>query len=149
MWRWLVATGRSQWLTLAYAWNPLVVLEVAHSGHIDALGALWIAAAAFWLSRRRTALATIAFVLAVTTKLLPIVLVPLFGGGSRMRDALSGAALLRAAVPAVRLRRGRALRRVQNVVSTSASMARSSGCSLALTSPDGAARSRWPSGSAC
>ena len=49
LWRWLAATGRSEWLTLAYAWNPLVVLEVAHSGHIDALGALWITAAAFWL----------------------------------------------------------------------------------------------------
>src|SRR5512134_4033664 len=44
--RWLRVTGRSEWLTLAYAWNPLVVLEVAHSGHIDALGAMWIAMAA-------------------------------------------------------------------------------------------------------
>ena len=78
LWRWLVATGRSEWLTLTYAWNPLVVLEVAHSGHIDALGALWIAAAAYWLSRRRTALATIAYVLAVATKPLPVVLAPLF-----------------------------------------------------------------------
>ncbi len=93
LWRWLLATGRSQWLTLAYAWNPLVVLEVAHSGHIDALGALWITAAAFWLSRRRTALATIAFVLAVTTKLLPIVLVPLLWRRISYRDALLGAGL--------------------------------------------------------
>ena len=71
LWRWLVFTGRSEWLALAYAWNPLVVLEVAHSGHIDALGALWITASAYWLARRRTALASIAFVLAVATKLLP------------------------------------------------------------------------------
>src|SRR6185312_14660324 len=34
LWRWLRATGRSEWLTLTYAWNPLVVLEVAHSGHV-------------------------------------------------------------------------------------------------------------------
>ena len=40
LWRWLAATGRSEWLTLAYAWNPLVVFEIAHSGHIDALAAL-------------------------------------------------------------------------------------------------------------
>ena len=39
-----------EWLALAYAWNPLVVLEIAHSGHIDALGALWIAASAYWLT---------------------------------------------------------------------------------------------------
>lgn len=93
VWRWLGATGRNEWLTLAYAWNPLVVLEVAHSGHIDALGALWIAAAAYWLARRRTALATIAFVLAVATKLLPIVLVPLFWRRITMRDAVLGGAL--------------------------------------------------------
>jgi alpha-1,6-mannosyltransferase len=93
LWQWLLATGRSEWLTLAYAWNPLVVLEVAHSGHIDALGALWIATAAFWLSRRRTALGTIAFVLAVATKLVPIVLVPLLWRRISIRDGLVGAAL--------------------------------------------------------
>ena len=38
VWRWLATTGRREWLALAYAWNPLVVLEIAHSGHIDALG---------------------------------------------------------------------------------------------------------------
>ena len=93
VWRWLAATGRNQWLTLAYAWNPLVVLEVAHSGHIDALGALWIAAAAYWLARRHSGLATIAFVFAVATKLLPIVLAPLFWRRVTMRDAVFGAAL--------------------------------------------------------
>ena len=93
LWRWLVASGRSEWLTLTYAWNPLVVLEVAHSGHIDALGALWITAAAYWLSRRRTALATVAYVLAVATKPLPIVLAPLFWNRVSKRDALLGLAL--------------------------------------------------------
>lgn len=93
LWRWLAITGRREWLALAYAWNPLVVLEVAHSGHIDALGALWLVASAFWLARRRTALASIAFVLAVATKLLPIVLVPLYWRRVRARDALAGAVL--------------------------------------------------------
>lgn len=94
LWRWLVATGKNEWLALAYAWNPLVILEIAHSGHIDALGALWITASAYWLSRQRTALASIAFVLAVTSKLLPIVLVPLFWRRIQMRDALFGGVLL-------------------------------------------------------
>jgi alpha-1,6-mannosyltransferase len=94
--RWLRTTGRSEWLAVAYAWNPLVVLEVAHSGHVDALGALWIAAAACWLTERRTMLATLAFVMAVATKLLPIVLVPLLIGRVRVRDAAIGAALLAA-----------------------------------------------------
>ena len=93
VWRWLLVAGRSEWLTLAYAWNPLVVLEVAHSGHIDALGALWTVAAAFWLTRRRTSLATVAFVLAVATKLLPLVLAPLLWRRITLRDAFIGAGL--------------------------------------------------------
>lgn len=94
LWRWLTATGRSEWLTLTYAWNPLVIFEIAHSGHIDALGTLWTVAAAFWLTRRRTQLAVLAFVLAVTTKLVPIVLAPLFIGRIRKRDAVLGVLVL-------------------------------------------------------
>jgi alpha-1,6-mannosyltransferase len=92
LWRWLLASRRSEWLLLAYAWNPLVVLEISHSGHIDALGALWILTAVFWLTRGRTALATVAFVLAVATKILPIVLAPLLWRRIAIRDALIGAA---------------------------------------------------------
>ncbi len=88
LWRWLAATNRSEWLTLAYAWNPLVVFEIAHSGHVDTLAALWIVASAFWLARRRTQLASIAFVLAIASKFLPIVLAPLFLGRIRKRDML-------------------------------------------------------------
>jgi hypothetical protein len=71
---WLRQTNRSPWLALAYAWNPLVILEVAHSGHIDALGALWVAVAAWMLTTGRPMRASIAFVLAIASKLLPIVL---------------------------------------------------------------------------
>jgi hypothetical protein len=94
IWRWLAVTRRNEWLTLAYAWHPLVVLEIAHSGHVDALGALWITASAYWLTRRRRVLASIAFSLAIATKLLPIVVAPLFLGRLRIRDAAIGAALL-------------------------------------------------------
>lgn len=94
LWRWLVYTGRPEWLVMTYAWNPLVVLEVAHSGHLDALGAMWIAASAYWLARRRTALASVAYVLAVATKLLPVVLLPLYWRRVRVRDAAAGGALL-------------------------------------------------------
>jgi len=116
LWRWLHFSGRSEWLTLTYAWNPLVVLEVAHSGHIDALGALWTVAAAFWLSRRRTQLATIAFVLAVTTKLMPVVLAPLFLGRIRRRDIALGAGCLIALYLPYWAADGTALGAVPNVV---------------------------------
>jgi len=91
---WLRQTNRSPWLALAYAWNPLVILEVAHSGHIDALGALWIAIAAWLLSTGRTMRGTIAFVIAVASKLLPIVLVPLLWRRIRVRDGVAGVAAL-------------------------------------------------------
>ena len=91
---WLTSARRSPWLALMYAWNPLVVLEVAHSGHIDALGALWIAVTAWMLSTGRGMRAAIAFVLAVASKLLPIVLLPLFWKRIRVRDAAAGAIVL-------------------------------------------------------
>ena len=87
---WLRATGRSDWLALTYAWNPLVVLEIAHSGHIDALGMLLTATSAWMLSTGRGARAAVAFALAVATKLLPIVLVPIFWKRIRIRDAAAG-----------------------------------------------------------
>jgi alpha-1,6-mannosyltransferase len=93
---WLRQTSRSPWLALLYAWNPLVILEVAHSGHIDALGALWIAISAWMLSTGRTTRASVAFVLAVATKLLPIVLIPLYWKRIRFRDGLAAAAVLAA-----------------------------------------------------
>jgi alpha-1,6-mannosyltransferase len=97
---WLRETRRSEWLALAYAWNPLVILEVAHSGHIDALGALWIAIAAWMLSTGRGMRAAIAFVIAVATKLLPIVLLPLFWKRIRFRDGVvAGLVLLALYLP--------------------------------------------------
>src|SRR5687768_18473248 len=91
---WLRSTRRSPWLALLYAWNPLVILEAAHSGHMDALGVLWIAVAAWMLSTGRGMRAVIAFVLAVASKLLPIVLLPLFWKRVRLRDAAIGILVL-------------------------------------------------------
>jgi alpha-1,6-mannosyltransferase len=96
VWRWLAATRRSEWLALAYAWNPLVVLESALSGHVDALCAASIAASAYFLTRRWRTLAAAAFAIAVAAKLLPIVLLPLFWRRIRVRDAVVGAGVLAA-----------------------------------------------------
>jgi len=93
---WMRSTNRSPWLALVYAWNPLVILEIAHSGHLDALGALLIAISAWMLSTGRGMRAAVTFVLAVTTKLLPIVLLPLYWKRVRSRDAIAGVAVLAA-----------------------------------------------------
>lgn len=87
LWRWLTVLQLPPWLALVYAWNPLVVLEVAHSGHIDALGALWTCASAYFLTRHRRVLATVTLVFAIATKLLPIVLLPLYWRRVRWTDA--------------------------------------------------------------
>ena len=38
--RWLRREGRSAWWAVAYAWNPLTVVEVAWSGHQEPIGVL-------------------------------------------------------------------------------------------------------------
>ena len=86
--RWLARVERSPWQVLVYAWNPLVIIEVAGSGHLDVLGALLLFLAFLALSERHRFLAAIAFVAAVEVKALPIVLVPLLWRRLRARDVV-------------------------------------------------------------
>jgi len=72
---------------LAYAWHPLLATNVAGSGHIDIVGVLLLLASAAALVRRWRAVAAMAFGLAISVKLLPIVLLPLYWRRVRMRDA--------------------------------------------------------------
>ena len=79
---------------LAYAWNPLLAIEVAGSGHIDIVGALLLLVSFAALGRRWRAIAAVAFGLAVAVKLLPIVLLPLYWKRVRIRDAALAAAIV-------------------------------------------------------
>jgi alpha-1,6-mannosyltransferase len=81
-------------LVLVYAWNPLLAIEVAGSGHIDIVGALLVAVSVASLVRRWRAVAAIALGLAVAVKFLPIVLVPLYWKRVRIRDAVLAAAVV-------------------------------------------------------
>ena len=94
VWRWLLLTGRDPWWVLAYAWHPLVALEGAGGGHIDVVGTLLVATAAYTLTARRTRLATIAVALAVVVKFLPVVLLPLLWRRVRVTDAIIGAGVV-------------------------------------------------------
>jgi alpha-1,6-mannosyltransferase len=76
---------------LAYAWNPLLAIEVAGSGHIDIVGALFLMLSAVALGRRWRAIAAVAFGLAIAVKFLPIVLLPLYWKRVRVRDASAAA----------------------------------------------------------
>jgi hypothetical protein len=83
----------SHWV-LAYAWNPLLAMEVAGSGHIDIVGVLLLLISAAALARRWRTVAALAFGLAVAVKLLPIVLLPLYWKRVRMRDGALAAAVV-------------------------------------------------------
>jgi alpha-1,6-mannosyltransferase len=85
---------RGAHLVLAYAWNPLLAIEVAGSGHIDIVGALLLLMSFAALGRRSRAIAAVAFGLAVAVKLLPIVLLPVYWKHVRMRDAVLAAAVV-------------------------------------------------------
>lgn len=74
-------------LVLAFAWNPLLAIEVAGSGHIDIVGALLLVTSLAALVRSWRAIAAFTFGLAVTVKFLPIVLLPLYWKRLRIRDA--------------------------------------------------------------
>ncbi len=81
-------------LVLAYAWSPLLAIEVAGNGHIDIVGALVLLVSAAALGRRWRATAAVGFGLAVAVKLLPIVLLPLYWKRVRIRDAALAAAVV-------------------------------------------------------
>ena len=81
-------------LVLAYAWNPLLAIEVAGSGHIDIVGALFLVVSAAALGRRWRATAAVSLALAVAVKFLPIILLPLYWKRVRIRDAALAAAVV-------------------------------------------------------
>ncbi len=82
----LRCTRQGEHWVLAYAWHPLLAIEVAGSGHVDIVGALLLLVSAAALLRRWRAVAAMAFGLAVAVKLLPIVLLPLYWKRVRIRD---------------------------------------------------------------
>ena len=81
-------------LVLAFAWNPLLAIEVAGNGHIDIVGALLLLLSAAALGRRWRTAAAVGFGLAVAVKFLPIVLFPLYWKRVRVRDAALAAAMV-------------------------------------------------------
>jgi hypothetical protein len=90
----LRCTRQGAHLVLAFAWNPLLAVEVAGSGHIDIVGALLLVVSAAALVRRWRATAAVALGLAIAVKFLPVVLLPLYWKRVRIRDAALAAAVI-------------------------------------------------------
>jgi hypothetical protein len=87
-------SGQGAHLVLAFAWNPLLAIEVAGSGHVDIVGALLLVVSVAALGRRWRATAAVTFGLAVAVKFLPIVLLPLYWKRVRFRDAALAAVVV-------------------------------------------------------
>ena len=74
----LVRRGQDPRRVLLYAWNPLPLVEVAGSGHIDALGVLLLFSALHALQFRHAIAAVCALAAAFLAKLYPLILLPTF-----------------------------------------------------------------------
>jgi alpha-1,6-mannosyltransferase len=90
----LRCTRQGAHLVLAYAWNPLLAIEVAGSSHVDIVGALLLVVSAAALLRRWRATAALGLGLAIAVKLLPVVLLPLYWKRIRIRDAALAVAVV-------------------------------------------------------
>jgi alpha-1,6-mannosyltransferase len=92
---WLRAEGGRAYQLAIYAWNPLVIVEFAGSGHSDAL-ALAALIAAFVIIKSRRTLSTLLLATATLLKSFPILLFPLWlrrnGWPRSARAWLEGAA---------------------------------------------------------
>jgi hypothetical protein len=62
--------------SLLYAWCPMLIWEIAASGHLDSVAMAFIALALLFRYRRRPVLTGLFLGLAVMTKLYPLVLLP-------------------------------------------------------------------------
>jgi alpha-1,6-mannosyltransferase len=87
-------TRQGEHWVLAYAWHPLLAIEVAGSGHVDIVGVLMLLVSVASLVRRWRAVAAMSLGLAVAVKFLPIVLLPLYWKRVRMRDVALAAIVL-------------------------------------------------------
>jgi hypothetical protein len=76
----LLKLMRAAWIPdkriILYAWSPLVVFEIAGSGHVDGLVAFLVIAAALMAVKRRGFLSGLSLGIAASVKLYPALLLP-------------------------------------------------------------------------
>jgi len=66
-----------RWILL-FAWNPLVIMETVINGHLDILMAFFVLATLWYFRQNKPVIAGIALACAILTKIVPVVLVPVF-----------------------------------------------------------------------
>jgi alpha-1,6-mannosyltransferase len=94
MWAWLIRRGRHPAWTLVYAWHPVAIFETASAGHLDALGVMLLMVAAASLSREWVMAGVLALAASISTKFLPLVLMPLLLRRLHWRHVAAGTVFL-------------------------------------------------------
>jgi hypothetical protein len=85
--------GSARRYALLYGANPLIMIEAANGGHLDALVALAVSCFAWCAARRRHWLAGLFLGLAASIKLVPLLLVPVLLRRGRWRTSLTALGL--------------------------------------------------------
>jgi alpha-1,6-mannosyltransferase len=86
----LRALGKPEALVLAYLWNPALIIETAHSAHVDGLVLPLVIAAWLACARRRPGWSGVALGMATALKLYPALLAPALLPGPQRGPAPSG-----------------------------------------------------------
>jgi hypothetical protein len=69
--------GIPSWWAILYAWHPLAIIEIAGSGHVDGVGALFLFAAVVWLAMGRNPVVAVVFLsIAFLVKFLSVLFLP-------------------------------------------------------------------------
>lgn len=82
--------GFEQTRLVIYAWNPLVIFEIAYSGHLEGLTVFWMVLALYLNARNRQILSVAALAVSSAIKLYPALLLPaLVNRGQRIKGSLA------------------------------------------------------------
>ena len=75
---------------LIYAWNPLVIFEIAYSGHLEGLTVFWMVLAFLLNATHKQTAAIVALAISSAIKLYPALLLPaLLNRGQRIKGCLT------------------------------------------------------------
>ncbi len=86
----LRAYGFEETRLLIYAWNPLVVFEIAYSGHLEGLTVFWMVLAFYLNAKKKQTLGVAALAVSSAIKLYPALLLPaLLNRGQRIKGGVA------------------------------------------------------------
>ena len=75
---------------MIYAWNPLVIFEIAYSGHLEGLTVFWMVLALYLNAKNRQISGVAALAVSSATKLYPALLLPaLVNRGQRIKSSVA------------------------------------------------------------